>query len=164
MRAAHSLKGAARVVGLDAAVRVAHAMEDCLVAAQKGQVALGPGGIDALLRGVDLLTQVSGVSEGEIGAWQESHAGEVEALVADLAAVQAGKGPAVAASRPGVLVAPDRSPGLPRHRLPMFRPRPVPSRRLRRRPPRRRARGPPRCRPRQAPVPAPRSRPTASCG
>ena len=28
MRAAHSLKGAARIVGLDAAVRVAHAMED----------------------------------------------------------------------------------------------------------------------------------------
>ena len=37
MRAAHSLKGAARIVGLDAAVRVAHAMEDCLVAAQKGR-------------------------------------------------------------------------------------------------------------------------------
>ena len=36
MRAAHSLKGAARIVGLDAAVRVAHAMEDCFVAAQKG--------------------------------------------------------------------------------------------------------------------------------
>ena len=32
MRAAHSLKGAARIVGLDAAVRVAHAMEDCFVA------------------------------------------------------------------------------------------------------------------------------------
>ena len=36
MCAAHSLKGAARIVGLDAAVQVAHAMEDCLVAAQKG--------------------------------------------------------------------------------------------------------------------------------
>ena len=31
MRAAHSLKGAARIVGLDAAVRVAHVMEDCFV-------------------------------------------------------------------------------------------------------------------------------------
>ena len=78
MRTAHSLKGAARVVGLDAAVQVAHAMEDGLVAAQKGRVALqAPEGVDALLRGVDLLTQVSGVSEGEIGAWEESHAGEV---------------------------------------------------------------------------------------
>ena len=33
MRAAHSLKGAARIVGLDAAVRVAHAMEDAFVTA-----------------------------------------------------------------------------------------------------------------------------------
>ena len=40
MRAAHSLKGAARIVGLDAAVRVAHAMEDCFVAAQKGKLVL----------------------------------------------------------------------------------------------------------------------------
>ena len=36
MRAAHSLKGAARIVGLDVGVRVAHAMEDCFVAAQRG--------------------------------------------------------------------------------------------------------------------------------
>ena len=40
MRAAHSLKGAARIVGLDAAVRVAHAMEDAFVAAQKSPVPL----------------------------------------------------------------------------------------------------------------------------
>jgi two-component system sensor histidine kinase and response regulator WspE len=32
MRAAHSLKGAARIVGLNAGVGVAHAMEDCFVA------------------------------------------------------------------------------------------------------------------------------------
>ncbi|HEY1108519.1 MAG TPA: Hpt domain-containing protein, partial [Opitutaceae bacterium] len=30
MRAAHSLKGAARIVGLNSGVDVAHAMEDCL--------------------------------------------------------------------------------------------------------------------------------------
>ena len=35
MRAAHSLKGAARIVGLDAAVRVAHAMEDYFVGAER---------------------------------------------------------------------------------------------------------------------------------
>ena len=38
MRAAHSLKGAARIVGLEAGVSVAHAMEDCFVAAQEGRV------------------------------------------------------------------------------------------------------------------------------
>ena len=35
MRAAHSLKGAARIVGLDVGVSVAHAMEDCFVAAAR---------------------------------------------------------------------------------------------------------------------------------
>ena len=38
MRAAHSLKGAARIVGIDAGVSVAHVMEDCLVAAQEGRL------------------------------------------------------------------------------------------------------------------------------
>ena len=91
MRAAHSLKGAARIVGLGAAVRVAHAMEDCLVAAQKGQIRLEPAHIDALLVGVDLLVQVSKISEGEQESWQSSHGDEVEKLVANLAAIQAGQ-------------------------------------------------------------------------
>ncbi len=55
MRAAHSLKGAARIVGLVAAVNVAHTMEDCLVEAQQGRITLGNAAIDALLGGVDLL-------------------------------------------------------------------------------------------------------------
>ena len=41
MRAAHSLKGAGRIVGINAAVSVAHVMEDVFVAAQRDQVALG---------------------------------------------------------------------------------------------------------------------------
>jgi two-component system sensor histidine kinase and response regulator WspE len=59
MRAAHSLKGAARLVGLDLAVKVAHAMEDCLVAAQADSVLLTPQRIDVLLRGVDLLSRLA---------------------------------------------------------------------------------------------------------
>ncbi|AOB32094.1 chemotaxis protein CheA [Bordetella sp. H567] len=55
MRAAHSLKGAARIVGLDGPVRVAHAMEDRLVDAQKGHAPLDAHAIDLLLRGTDLL-------------------------------------------------------------------------------------------------------------
>ena len=35
MRAAHSIKGASRVIGLDLAVDLAHHMEDCLVNIQK---------------------------------------------------------------------------------------------------------------------------------
>lgn len=59
MRAAHSIKGAARVVGIGPAVRVAHAMEDCFVAAQRGRLTLSPADVDVLLRGVDLLGKVS---------------------------------------------------------------------------------------------------------
>ena len=51
MRAAHSLKGAARIVGLDAAVRVAHGMEDCFVAAQEGKLTLGHAQTDRLVAG-----------------------------------------------------------------------------------------------------------------
>jgi len=73
MRAAHSLKGAARIVGIDAGVRVAHIMEDCLVAAQEGRLLLRPEHIDALLLGGDLLLRIatpdSGVSEAEVDAF-----------------------------------------------------------------------------------------------
>ncbi|MCW3480122.1 hybrid sensor histidine kinase/response regulator [Neisseriaceae bacterium JH1-16] len=55
MRAAHSIKGAARIVGLQAGVDVAHAMEDCFVAAQQGILQLNSSDIDTLLGGVDLL-------------------------------------------------------------------------------------------------------------
>ncbi|WP_339451261.1 hybrid sensor histidine kinase/response regulator [Pseudomonas sp. JAI120] len=59
MRAAHSLKGAARIVGLDAGVSVAHVMEDCLVSAQEGRLYLQPEHIDALLQGTDLLMRIA---------------------------------------------------------------------------------------------------------
>ncbi|MDH1571505.1 hybrid sensor histidine kinase/response regulator [Pseudomonas sp. GD03746] len=59
MRAAHSLKGAARIVGIDDGVSVAHVMEDCLVAAQEGRLLLRAEHIDALLRGTDLLLHVA---------------------------------------------------------------------------------------------------------
>ncbi|PWB34533.1 hybrid sensor histidine kinase/response regulator [Pseudomonas sp. SDI] len=59
MRAAHSLKGAARIVGVDAGVSVAHVMEDCLVEAQEGRLRLRPEHIDALLQGTDLLMRIA---------------------------------------------------------------------------------------------------------
>lgn len=59
MRAAHSLKGAARIVGVDAGVSVAHVMEDCLVSAQEGRLYLRPEHIDALLQGTDLLMRIA---------------------------------------------------------------------------------------------------------
>jgi two-component system sensor histidine kinase and response regulator WspE len=74
MRAAHSVKGAARIVALDAAVQLAHVMEDCFVAAQNHKVVLGADQIDILLQGVDLLLQVSQVDEQNLQNWlAENH-------------------------------------------------------------------------------------------
>ncbi len=82
MRAAHSLKGAARVVELDAAVRVSHAMEDCFVAAQKGKVTLGQKEIDLLLSGVDLLVKIAQTPEAEVTDWANGQKGRIDSFVA----------------------------------------------------------------------------------
>src|SRR5213592_940187 len=58
MRAAHSLKGAARIINLQTAVELSHAMEDCFVAAQHGKLRLGRAQVDLLLKGVDLLIKL----------------------------------------------------------------------------------------------------------
>ena len=65
MRAAHSVKGAARIVGIDAAVGVAHHMEDVLVRMQKGQERATRHRIDQLLEGTDFLLRISKVAEGD---------------------------------------------------------------------------------------------------
>jgi len=59
MRAAHSLKGAARIVNLRVITRLSHAMEDCFVAAQQTKLVLRRPEIDVLLRAVDLLANIA---------------------------------------------------------------------------------------------------------
>ncbi|OWT70321.1 MULTISPECIES: hybrid sensor histidine kinase/response regulator [unclassified Achromobacter] len=65
MRAAHSMKGAARIVGLEGGVRVAHVMEDLLVDAQAGRRHLSAADIDLLLRGADLLLKLPGMGAAD---------------------------------------------------------------------------------------------------
>ena len=91
MRAAHSLKGAARIVGLDVGVGVAHAMEDCFVAAQQGALVLGRAQIDVLLRGVDLLHRIANTPEAEIDQWAGAKQAQVDTFLAALAAVLKGQ-------------------------------------------------------------------------
>src|ERR1700691_2295755 len=56
MRASHSLKGAARIIGLDAIVHLTHAMEDRFVQAQAGHM-LDSTEIDHMLTATDWLAQ-----------------------------------------------------------------------------------------------------------
>jgi two-component system, chemotaxis family, sensor histidine kinase and response regulator WspE len=96
MRAAHSLKGAARIVGVDAGVSVSHVMEDCLVSAQENRLYLQPEHIDALLQGTDLLMRIAtpGNTVGPV---------DVDAYVALMARL-------LDPSQPGANVAPPAQP------------------------------------------------------
>jgi two-component system sensor histidine kinase and response regulator WspE len=86
MRAAHSVKGAARIVGIDAAVSVAHHMEDVLVRMQKGQERATRRRIDQLLEGTDFLLAISKVAEADIPEWSAGRSGEINAITTALAA------------------------------------------------------------------------------
>jgi two-component system sensor histidine kinase and response regulator WspE len=69
MRAAHSIKGAARIVGLSAAVSLAHAMEDILSAAQQGKLTLTADHVDLLLKGNDAYMSMSRIETAAIPGW-----------------------------------------------------------------------------------------------
>ncbi len=109
MRAAHSLKGAARIVNRDAAVKIAHALEDCFVAAQKGEVMISPAAVDVCLGGVDMLLQIARVPEAEMDAWQLARQAALDDLLARLQAIRSGAAaasPAPQAPLPAENIAP----------------------------------------------------------
>lgn len=90
MRAAHSLKGAARIVGLEVGVRVAHVMEDCFVAAQRGTFQLDQRSIDLLLAGTDLFNRIASTPENGMEEWTSTRAAEVDAVLDVLGALLGG--------------------------------------------------------------------------
>jgi len=85
MRASHSLKGAARIIGLDVIVHLTHAMEDRFVAAQAGK-ALNSRDVDRMLTATDWLARLQSVPEAETAAWLETNTAAIEALAAAFAA------------------------------------------------------------------------------
>lgn len=81
MRAAHSIKGAARIVGIDLAVRLAHVMEDALVAAQAGRVRITATDIDHFLQGTDALAELGRLPDaGAIVDWTAKRSAVVARL------------------------------------------------------------------------------------
>ncbi|MGE3821877.1 MAG: Hpt domain-containing protein, partial [Isosphaeraceae bacterium] len=116
MRSAHSLKGAARIVDLHPAVKVAHALEDCFVAAQEGKVAIGPAEVDTLLRAVDLLSELTLLAEGTAIHWEIDNQDRLDAIVAGVVAVTKGgppPSPRVVAPADEPTPAPPEPPPLP---------------------------------------------------
>ena len=84
MRAAHSLKGAARIVNIQGVVQMAHAVEDCFAAAQAGRLQLGRNETDLLLRSVDLLLQWAKPAEGTVADWEAAHSEEIQGMLGSL--------------------------------------------------------------------------------
>ena len=114
MRAAHSLKGAARIVGLEPAVRVAHALEDVFVAAGRGLFRVRPEHADLLLAAVDFLGSIARADDSLAadGPWPA----RADALVGRLAAMltaPADSSSATAASSPPNDVTPPLSATAP---------------------------------------------------
>lgn len=108
MRAAHSLKGAARIIGLEPAVRVAHAMEEVFVMAGKGLFTVGPEHADVLLEGIDFLSSIARADDAlrPDGPW----GGQADLLVTRLASLPAVPSQASPAVLPLPEIVPDTRP------------------------------------------------------
>ena len=87
MRAAHSIKGAARVISLMPVVRLSHAMEDCFVAAQKGQIEIHEKEVDLLLRAVDVFKGLTKVRKDELEVWVNQISPSIDSLIEDLSSI-----------------------------------------------------------------------------
>ncbi|MEO1403983.1 MAG: ATP-binding protein [Cyanobacteria bacterium J06635_1] len=73
MRAAHSIKGAARIVQIEAVVALAHELEDCFVAVQTDRLTLAVEHIDVLLKGVDVLASISQLDDVSLSGWLDAN-------------------------------------------------------------------------------------------
>jgi two-component system sensor histidine kinase and response regulator WspE len=87
MRGAHSIKGAARIVGLEQAVQISHVMEDVFVAAQKGEVTLDATAIDTLLSGLDLLLHLAQNAERDLDGWLAREEARLTAAMAGMQSI-----------------------------------------------------------------------------
>lgn len=91
MRAAHSIKGAARMIGIDAVVKLAHAMEDVFVAAQKHSISLHKNTVDQLFYCVDLLKSVEDTPAEQLSAWTQSNTQLINQYLQALRKIQSGQ-------------------------------------------------------------------------
>jgi len=90
MRATHSIKGAASIVGIDAAVRLAHALEDFFTWALRSDEAVAKEAIDVVLQGVDALTSLQVACRGDLAEWVAREAEACTLLAGRISALAGG--------------------------------------------------------------------------
>ena len=91
MRASHSVKGAARIVGIDAVVAIAHELEECFVAAQRRKIVLTSAHIDLFLKAVDTIVKIAHLDEPETKQWHSKNQDEISKLKQQLSSVLSGE-------------------------------------------------------------------------
>jgi two-component system sensor histidine kinase and response regulator WspE len=84
MRAAHSIKGAARIVGLDLIVPLAHSMEECFLAARDAREPLTPARVDQLLKCLDVFSELKSLSDDDLPTWIVAKSDHIAGLVTQL--------------------------------------------------------------------------------
>jgi two-component system, chemotaxis family, sensor histidine kinase and response regulator WspE len=84
MRAAHSIKGAARVLQLGAIVHLAHVIEDCFVAVQNNQLIFRSDHVDIILQAVDLLSKIAHIQQNQLKKWLLQQESEIQRIVASI--------------------------------------------------------------------------------
>lgn len=87
MRATHSIKGAARIIHLDAIVSIAHTLEDCFTAIRDKKILLDTSKIDLFLRVTDFFANICQIPTDKLSLWLGNQRDKIEQLIEELKAV-----------------------------------------------------------------------------
>ena len=109
MRASHSIKGASRLLGIDSVQKISHVMEDCLVAAQEGELLLDSAAVDVLLKGMDIIKEIAEGGD-DLNLWLADNQQSFDALMAALEAIKSVGNTSAAVAPTIAAIAPDPLP------------------------------------------------------
>ena len=77
LRSAHSIKGAARMVNVEPAIRLAHAVEECLLAFRYTGLSFNETQMDHIFAVIDLLLTLATQSEDAMQDWLQVHEAKI---------------------------------------------------------------------------------------
>ncbi|MCK5227499.1 MAG: Hpt domain-containing protein, partial [Desulfobulbaceae bacterium] len=87
MRESHTVKGAARMAGLESIVLLSHTIENIFVAAQEKKLTLDKESIDTLLKGIDIVSALAEMQCDDIESWIADHPDDIQESVNDCASL-----------------------------------------------------------------------------
>lgn len=91
MRSAHSIKGAASIIGIPLIITLAHVIEDLFVAAQQNKIVITSVIIDIILKGIDLLTHLAKIDQNELGFWVNKNSPLINQIIKEISLITTGE-------------------------------------------------------------------------